>query len=955
MKRSTIIQTLILILAIILFNGCSNKQQSDYTRFVDPFIGTDVYSKTGAMGNINLFPGPTLPHGMVQLSPDTDTKNIGGYQPRDSTILGFSHTHPSGTGCYGLGHILAMPVTGNVDANEEKYRSPFERSSEKASVGYYKVKLLKYNVLAELTTTRRAGMHKYTYLSSEKPGILIDVTHNLAGKDTPTHADVSIVDDHIVEGSVTMPNPFCGGQSPYTVYFTAITSKPFKEAKTWKNNSIQSSTRVTKGKNIGVILSFDAEKNQKILMKVGISYVSKKQAKLNVTTEIPHWDFNKIKNQARQTWNEKLSLIKVEGGRREDKIKFYTSLYHSFIGPYTASDVNGKYRGMDNKVYTSLDHTQYHFFSLWDTFRAVHPLFILTQPKEQSEMVQSLLNKQKTGGWLPKWEFANRYTNCMIADHAISVIAETYMKGIRDFDVEHAYKAMKKNSMRLPRDGQVSILSKDNHFIPLQVGNGDQAKVIWNRDDTLSFNWKWQFNDNRWHHYVLTYNSNENLTIYMDNKMVGQTKSAPMELASLDMPWVFGKQAGNSLSSQYFSGKIDELAIYNGVLSKNKIKNIYSGQSINGNLVTKITFDSPDEKAYQTEDDPIFEDGKKGKSLVFDGINDILKVNSNHSGNSFTISFWIKTSLPSDYGGRKGLDYYMKLGYIPFDVEWGGWGSVSSTLEGAYNDYALAQVANEMEKIQDYQYFKKRARNYQNLFDKNTFFMRPKKQDGSWKTPFNPESWEGFTEGNSWSYTWFVPHDIEGLVKLLGKKRFIKRLDYVFEKFIYPAWDAPFSHYWHGNEPSQQVPYLYNYIGQPWKTQEITRKIMNKLYDTTAAGIPGNEDVGQLSAWYVFSAMGFYPVAPVQGTYALGSPLFNKVTIQLDEKYYNGSKFTITSENNSPKNKYIQSFTVNNEQSDKNWFHHTVIKEGGCIHFKMGSKPDKKWGSSAESIPPSIK
>ncbi len=933
--------------------GCKQETSKDYTQFVDPFIGTGIYSKTGAMGSINLFPGPSLPHGMVQLSPDTDTNNIAGYQYKDDTIQGFSHTHPSGTGCYGFGNILVMPVTGKVSTKESAYGSPFSKSSEKASPGYYRVKLDKYDVTVELTATQRAGMHKYTFSSSEEASILIDVTHNLADNYTEA-AEVEVVDDQTVQGSVTIPKPFCGGQTSYTVYFTAISSKPLISSAVWNKASLRENSKRATGRDIGAVLNFEGEENQEILMKVGISYVSKDQARLNVTEEIPGWDFSGVRKQAKKKWNDKLRRIEVEGGSEEDRVKFYTALYHTYMGPYTASDVNGKYRGMDNKVHRARDHTQYHFFSLWDTFRAEHPLLILTEPDKQNEMVQSLLNKQRHGGWLPKWEFASRYTNCMIADHATSVIAESYLKNLRDYDEEYAYYAMKKNAMRLPRTGRISVLSKGDDLVPLQVGDGEQANVIHHQDDTLSFEWKLRYNDNKWHHYVLTYDAEKDLKVYMDSKLVGESESAPGKLAASDQPWIFGKRKPHSDESGYFTGQLDEIFLYNTALSGKSVKKLYSGQSFSQQPITGITFDSDSTNNYQTRGNPVIEEGKTGKSMAFDGIDDLLSVEASHPDNEFTLSFWIKTSLPSDFGGRKGLDHYIKYGYIPSDIEWGGWGTISTTLEDTYNDYALAQVAKAMGKEEDHSYFRKRAHNYQNLFDKNSGFMRPKNKNGTWKSPFDPKDWSGFTEGNSWSYTWFVPHNVQDLIDRMGKDRFIQRLDHLFGKFDYPEWHEHFSHYWHGNEPSQQVPYYYNYVGQPWKTQQITRAIMDTLYNNTPSGIPGNEDVGQLSAWFAYSAMGFYPVAPAQNTYVLGSPLFDKVTLHLDEKYYNASDFTLITENNSQSNRYIQSCRLNGQPTDKTWFHHSVIQEGGEIKLRMGPQPNKQWGTSEQSMPPSM-
>jgi putative alpha-1,2-mannosidase len=973
--KQSLFPVIIKYLTVLIISGlfgikCVSKELSDYAKYVDPLIGTGIYSVEGAMGEINTFPGVSLPHGMVQLSPDTD-RHIAGYMYDDKNIEGFSHTHVTGTGCWGFGNFLVMPMVGPLKIVESDYRSTFSHKDEKATPGYYSVTLDDYGIIAELTATTRVGFHRYTFPQSEDVHIIMDVTHNLAdSSDIPTEAHVEIVDEKTLIGSVTIPNPFCGGKTPYTLYFAAVLSEPYHSFGTWSGNKVDEDSRTQSGTDIGAFLNYKTKKDEQILIKVGISYVSTDQAMFNLREEIPDWDFDRVRKEARDIWNEKLNRIKVEGGNDDDKIKFYTALYHAFLGPYSASDVNGKYFGMDNKVHTAKDHIHYHVYSLWDTFRSEHPLLTIVEPKEQNDMIITLIEKYEQGGWLPRWEFANRYTNCMIADHATPVIADTYLKGIRDYDVEKAYKAMRKNATRLPRSGHISIFQHRGHFTPLVINSDGKAYVSWFTTEdskTLQFDWRWKYNDMKWHHYAVTYNSKDKITVYIDGKEVASTEENLKPLALSENSWSLGADIEQEEPREFFTGNLDELYVYNREFTEEEIQQLQNGTAPMEGMVLYLPFD--DEGAGVVHDhssfknfinvtgNPEWEEGNFNKSLVFDGVNDFITIQNTaqlNPSSEISVSFWFITSLPTDFEGRRGLDYYQKYGYIPHDVDWHGWGSVSTTLEDAYNDWALAQVAKDMGKKEDYDYFMKRAGYYKNLFDPTTGLMRPRNEYGTWKEPFDPKEWDGFTEGNSWTYTWFVPHDVHGLINLMGRDSFIEKLDYFFSEYVYPKWDELFSNYWHGNEPDQQAPYLYNYIGQPWKTQKLVRDIMDKLYGTDPAGIPGNEDVGQLSAWYILSAMGFYPVAPAELVYIIGSPIFERVTIYLDKSYYDADKFIIEAENNSSDNIYIQSVTLNGKEHKKSWFTHSEIKNGGILKFLMGPLPNKKWGSAPEDTPPSM-
>jgi predicted alpha-1,2-mannosidase len=646
---------------------------------------------------------------------------------------------------------------------------PFSHESESAAPGYYAVTLDDSGVEAELTATTRVGMHRYTFPASDSATVALDAAYNLNDADVD-EASVEIRDDRTVVGSQTVPEPFCSDAESFTVHFAAVFSRPFESAGVWSASDVDEGETSASGRDVGAFATYDTDEGDQVLVKVGVSYVSVANALENVDSEVPDWEFDAVRVDAFETWDDRLSRIEVEGADR-DAVTFYTALYNAMKGPTIFEDANGEYVGMDDEVYLAeRDGERYHhyqMFSLWDTFRAEHPLLNVVEPAVQTDAIRSLLDMYDHGGWLPKWQFVNRYTNVMIADHATSVIAESYLKGLRDYDTEKAYEAMVKNATQVPGD--------DTHF-----------------------------------------------------------------------------------------------------------------------------------------------------------------------------------------EGRRGLRQYEEYGYVPHDDDGGAWGSVSTTLEDTYCDYALAQVAAERGETADYERFVERAGFYANLFDSETGFMRPRHADGSWKTPFAPTDWDGFTEGNAWSYTWHVLQDVGGLVDLMGEDRFVERLDHFLSAFAYPAWDEPFSHYWQGNEPDHHCPYLYNYVRRPWRTQEVVQDVVTELFTNGPGGLPGNEDVGQMSAWFVLSAMGFYPVAPVQGAYVVGSPLFESVTVHLPEYHYGGGEFTVETtgaEYSQDRYRYVQSATLNGEEHRESWFRHADLEAGGTLRLEMGETRNDEWGVTPESEvspPPSM-
>jgi len=717
--------------------------QTDYTKYVNPFVGTDGHGHT--------YPGASMPFGMMQLSPDTGTEGwdwCSGYHASDSSIIGFSHTHLSGTGVADYGDILFMPFTGSVKFNagtkenpDDGYRSRFAQGKDKASPGYYSVFLDDYGIDVELTTAKRSGFHKYVFQNGQDANVIIDLFHGL--QDATIESYINIIDKKTIEGYRISS----GWAKRHTVYFYAEFSEEIIDRIISKDNKEIEGNSAT-ASSVKAALKFNLNSEKELLVKIGISHVGMEGAKRNLAEEIPHWDFNKVKKNANMLWNNLLGKIEVEGGTKDQKITYYTSLYHTFLAPNLFSDADGKYMGMDGKVKVAEDFNMYTIFSLWDTFRALHPLITILDEKLTTDLIKSLLTKYEESGELPVWELAANETWTMIGYHSVPVIVDAYMKGIRGFDIEKAYEAM----------------------------------------------------------------------------------------------------------------------------------------------------------------------------------------------------------ISSAMGEERGINYYKTKGFIPVDKSHD---AVSSTLEYAYDDWCIAQMAKDLGKKEDYKYYMSRAKNYLNVFDYETKFMRGRFNSGFWKTPFDPiePSYLGsgeFTEGNSWQYSWFVPQDVSGLISLIGgDKEFKEKLDALFttdadpEKYQMPS-DVTglIGQYAQGNEPSHHISYLYNYCGYPWQTQYYTRKIMDDFFNSGRGGLCGNEDCGQMSAWYSFSALGFYPVLPGSNEYVIGSTLFDKITVHLP----NGNNFKIIANNNSANNKFIQSAKLNSKNYNKTYFTHKDVLRGSIIEYEMGDKPNKNFG-----------
>ena len=725
---------LILILSLNYYTAFSQGQgvKRDFTKLVDPFIGT------GADGNT--FPGASYPFGGVQLSPDTQLNACGGYAFADSTIIGFSHTHLNGVGEPEYRDVLFMPTTGKVHLNTgtagvkgSGYRSAFDHQHEMASPGYYSVFLKDYNIQVELTTTLRAGFHKYTFPKSSESHIIIDLVHPGGAE----FLNIKKISDTEIEG-LRRSHGWAWDQY---VYFVAKFSKPFTSADLAINDTIHNGILEANGKNIKAVLNFQTSDKEAILVKVGISAVST-EARKNLDSEIPNWDFEAVKKESQKAWNKQLSKIEVEGGTPEQQAIFYTSMYHAALSPNIFMDIDGKYRGTDHKVHENKDFTTYTVFSLWDTYRALHPLFTIIDQKRTNDFIKTLLQIYDDGGRLPMWPLAGNYTDDMLGYHAVPVIVDAYMKGIRGFDIEKAFKAIK------------------------------------------------------------------------------------------------------------HSAELDKL----------------------------------------------------------------------------------------------GLKYYKKIGYLPYDRQGE---SVSKTLEYCYDDWCISLMAKAMNRHSDYQNYHQRAHYWENVFDPSVGFMRGKSFDRTWQAPFDPLVNSAYSEGNAYQYM-YVPHDVSGLTdKMGGDLKFSKWLDVLFTLSSGNSNRGMIGQYWHGNEPSHHLAYLYDYVGEPWKTQRLVNQILNELYYTKNDGLAGNDDCGQISAWYILSSMGFYPVAPGQTIYAIGSPLFTKATVNLED----GKKFVIKANKISKGNFYIQSATLNGKAWSKSFLRHEDLMKGGELVYEMGPNPNKNWGIAKADRP----
>ena len=716
-------------------------QAGEITKYVNPFIGTGAID--GGLSGNN-YPGATSPFGMIQLSPDTsEAPNWGdasGYDYNRNTIFGFSHTRLSGTGASDLIDITLMPTSSG------RTSSAFTHDEEKARPGYYQVMLKDEGINAELTTTQRNGIHRYQYPAGKDAEIILDMDHS-ADKGSwgrrIINSQIRILNDHAVEGYRIIT----GWAKLRKIYFYMEFSSPILTSTLRDGGRVHENTAVINGTNLHGCFRFGQLNGKPLTCKVALSSVSMENARQNMEQEAPHWDFDRYVAAADADWEKQLGKIEVKGTEVQKEI-FYTALYHTMIQPNTMSDVNGEYMAAD---YTTRkvanNETHYTTFSLWDTFRASHPLYTLLEPERVTDFVKSMIRQYEYYGYLPIWQLWGQDNYCMIGNHSIPVITDAILKGIPGIDMEKAYEAV--------------------------------------------------------------YNSS-----------VTSHPNSPFEV-------------------------------------------------------------------------------------------------------------------------------WEKYGFMPENIQTQ---SVSITLEQAFDDWCVAQLAAKLNKDADYQRFHKRSEYYRNLFHPKTKFFQSKNDKGEWIEPFDPYQYGGngghpFTEGNAWQYFWYVPHNIQALMELTGgTKAFEQKLDTFFtstyksEQMNHNA-SGFVGQYAHGNEPSHHVAYLYNFAGQPWKTQKYVSHILNTLYNNTSSGYAGNDDCGQMSAWYVFSAMGFYPVNPADGRYIIGSPLLDECTLKLA----GNKEFRIRTIRKSPEDIYIQSVTLNGKKHKDFFITHQDIMNGGTMVFKMGKKPSG-WG-----------
>jgi len=742
---------------------------------VDPFIGTG--------GEGHTFPGATVPFGMVQLSPDTQIKSrkegygwAAGYRYDDHTIVGFSHTHFSGTGHSDLGDVLVMPIAGEVklergdiDKPGSGYTSRFDHKDERAEPGYYAVTLQDYGIRAELTASPRVGVHRYRFPKGKPAHVLVDMRTSMY--DYPGKVQWSRLRLR-PDGTLTGFRETRGWAPGRQLYFAMRFSKPVsghqfhdtEENVVYKGfpppgEKDPRQRAQIEGRQLVGALDFDAAQGDTMIVKVAISPVSEEGAIANLDAEVPGFDFDAVRSEAKAQWSQALGALDVDAPEPMRR-SVYTALYHTLMGPSLFMDADGRYRGSDNAVHQAKGFTNYSTFSLWDTYRALHPLLTIVQPEQRTnDFVNSLLASRRHSayGVLPVWAFHGLETWCMIGYHSVPVIADAYMKGIRGYDAAEALDAM---------------------------------------------------------------------------------------VAS------------------------------------------------------------------------------------------------------------------ASYGPYDGLAQYMQLGYVPIDEEGE---AASKTLEYAFDDWTISRVADAMGRDDFAEQFGKRATNWQHAFDESTGFMRARKRDGAFREPFDPSAsgyGTDYTEGNAWQYSWYVPQDVAGLAKAHGgEDRLLARLDAVFDAKVDPK---IFEHmeditgligwYAHGNEPSHHVAYLYAYAGQPWRTQARLGNIMKTQYAPRPDGLAGNDDLGQMSAWYVFTALGFYPVAPGSNEYVIGRPFMPRATLNLP----NGKRFTVIADGLDDAHLYIGTATLNGKPLERAFLRHEDIMAGGELRFVMQAQPNKAWATDPQQRPYSM-
>lgn len=744
----------VLFFAALLFFSVENisTKNRNPAQYVDPYIGT------GDHGHV--FLGAHVPFGAIQVGPNNYPRGwdwCSGYHYSDSVLIGFSQTHLSGTGCSDLGDVLIMPYTGkvySVPGTEENplsgWAALFSHSDEVVKPGYYAIDIKKYAIKAEITASERVAFYKYTFPETQWAHIGINLSMGVSDRPVKTYIK------KVNATTYTGYRFSTGWAEDQRLYFAIKLSQPAENIQLFDDSDEVSGIEL-KAKDVSAVLNFKTKADEVVLMKVGISPISEANALANICAEIPNWNFAQMADKAYDKWNDELGKLDVETNNEHQLRIFYTALYHAYTAPVLFNDHSGEYRGTDKKVHKNPGFQNYTVFSLWDTYRAAHPLYTLTQPERVPDMVQSMLAIYRQQGKLPIWPLMGSETNCMVGYSAVPVVIDAYFKGFKNIDTQLIYEAAKVSSMR---------------------------------DDN-------------------------------------------------------------------------------------------------------------------------------------------------------------------------GLNYLKEKGFIPADKEQE---SVSKALEYAVADWAIGQMADKLGQKTDAKYYARRAKAYTQYFDKKTGFMRPKLENGSFREIFSPfeshpaNDWRDYTEGNAWQYTWLVPQDVEGLISLFGgEDKFVRKLDSLFiaegnlgEKAP-PDISGLIGQYAQGNEPSHHIAYLYAYAGQQWKTAEKTRYILDNLYFDRPAGLSGNEDCGQMSAWYILSSLGFYQVNPANGCFVFGSPTFDKASLTLPD----GKKFVISVNKTGSTNVYIQSAKLNGNPYSRSYITYKDIIEGGILEFTMGDAPNKNFGTAPEDRPQS--
>jgi predicted alpha-1,2-mannosidase len=755
LKLSFSTVTVMLLFLVLFFNSCTTSKTNlpnDLTKFVDPFIGSDF--------NGHVFVGANVPFGAVQIGPTNYIKGwnwTSGYHYSDSIVTGFSHLHLSGTGIGDLGDVLISPFTGEkhftpgtISEPLKGYASLYRHDREIAEAGYYKVDLLDYNVRAELTASERVGFHRYTFPAANEARIAINLEMGI-GWDIAEKTMLKQLNDTTLVGYRYSK----GWASDQRVHFAIVLSKPIVKLEFRPDNNLISE-KESQGKDVVALLSYSTSEGEQIMLKVGISPISYQGALNNIEKEIPHWDFETTREQAREKWNRELAKIEFFHPDESEMSTFYTAMYHAFYGPVLYNDHDRSYKGTDRKVYSDPGFDNYTTFSLWDTYRALHPLFTIVQTERMDDMINSMLNIYEHQGKLPIWHLMGCETNTMVGYSAVPVVADAVFKGFTGFDRDLAYEAV-----------------------------------------------------------------------------------------------------------------------------------------VNSSLVDE-----------------------------------------------------------------DGLTYLKELGFIPADLEQE---SVSKALEYALADWAIAEFAKMRGDSANAAYYRQRAKAYTIYFDPETRFIRPVLQDGTFKSPFNPFqsiheglAWTDYTEGNAWQYTFLVPHDVKGLIDLMGgDEAFEAKLDSLFfvtgelGEFASPDISGLVGQYAQGNEPSHHTAYMFNYTGSQYKTARKVRFIMDEWYTDEPNGLPGNEDCGQMSAWYIFSSLGFYPVNSANSVFAIGSPVVHKATINLP----GNKKFSIIAHNNSSENIYVQKIRLNGKDVLRSYITYQEIMQGGSLEYFMVNEPGFEFGKAPENRP----